>query len=526
MSDQSLPVLSSAQPVIPPKPKLSRAEKNIKWIESNLFIPEGKDVGKPFRLVDFQKDIIRSIYDNPAGTRRAIISMPRKAAKTTLCAALMLLHLVGREALPNSQLYSAARSRDQAAELFKLAVKMIRMSPRISRFVRIVETSKRLKVPELGTEYRALSKDAGTAQGLSPCLVIHDELGQVRGPVDPLYEALELATAAQANPLTLVISTQAPTDNDLLSQLIDDAATGADPTKVLKLYSCPMNIDPFSEEALAVSHPAWNSFVNRKELKQMQAEAARMPARAADFRNYTLNQRIEVNAPFISKDVWDEGKDNPEEWHGKDVWLGLDLSETRDLTSLTLAHKDENGLLHVHPFFWLPDEGIEDKSRSDKVPYDIWAKGGLIHLSQGRTIQYKDVAAKLKEIADNANVQKVAFDRYKIKYFKRDMIDCGFDERWIDEHMVSYGQGFVSMGIGINELERLILDGKIRHGNNPVMNMCMANVKVVSDTSNNRKFIKHTSTRRIDGAVTLAMLAGMLADPDNKPKPKRKALFA
>ena len=157
----------------------------IAFVEATCFIPEGKDVGKRLKLYPWQKREITRIYDNPNGpTRRAIISMGRKNAKTTLSACLLLAHLCGPPARnkPNSQLYSAAQSRDQAAVIFHLASKMVRLNPHLARAVTIRETAKELYCPELGTRYRALSADATTAYGLSPSLVIHDELGQVRGP--------------------------------------------------------------------------------------------------------------------------------------------------------------------------------------------------------------------------------------------------------------------------------------------------------------------------------------------------------
>ena len=103
----------------------------IAFIETVCFVPEGKFVGQPLRLQDWQKDILRAIYDNPHGTRRAIISMGRKNAKTTLSACLLLAHLCGPPARnrPNSELYSAAQSRDQAAIIFTLATKMVRLNP-------------------------------------------------------------------------------------------------------------------------------------------------------------------------------------------------------------------------------------------------------------------------------------------------------------------------------------------------------------------------------------------------------------
>src|SRR5271154_266434 len=131
----------------------------IEFIETVCFVPEGKFVGQPLKLQDWQKDILRAIYDNPHGTRRAIVSMGRKNAKTTLSACLLLAHLCGPPARnrPNSELYSAAQSRDQAAIIFQLATKMVRLNPMLASAVRIQETAKTLACPELGTRYRALS---------------------------------------------------------------------------------------------------------------------------------------------------------------------------------------------------------------------------------------------------------------------------------------------------------------------------------------------------------------------------------
>jgi phage terminase large subunit-like protein len=156
----------------------SRAARNIKWIETYCRVPEGRLVGQPVKLRPWQKDIIRTVYGTP--TRRAIISFGRKNGKTALASFLLLLHLCGPEARPNSQLYSAAQSREQAAVLFALAAKTVRMSPDLNAVVVIRDTAKQLFCPELGSLYRALSAEASTAYGLSPVFIVHDELGQVR----------------------------------------------------------------------------------------------------------------------------------------------------------------------------------------------------------------------------------------------------------------------------------------------------------------------------------------------------------
>ena len=205
-----------------------RAEDNIEWCERYLFLPEGKHVGEPLKMAEFMREDFRAIYGNVHTTRRAIISRGRKNAKSVECAAIVLLHLCGPEYRPNGAIYSCAQSRDQAGIIFRLASKMIRLSPILRRVVKIRESAKELQCPGVGTTYKALSAETSTAFGLSPVLTVHDELGQVRGPRFSLYEAMETATAAQDEPLTLVvISTQAPTDSDLLSMLIDDAEVAA-----------------------------------------------------------------------------------------------------------------------------------------------------------------------------------------------------------------------------------------------------------------------------------------------------------
>lgn len=497
---------------------MTRAERVIAWIEANLFIPAGKHAGKPVRLLAWQKRDIRRIYDNPYGTRRAILSFGRKNGKTALAAMLMLVHLCGPEARLNGQLYSAAQSRDQAAILFELAAKMVRMSPSLVEYVHIRDTYKEMEYAELGTFYKALSADAKTKYGLAPVFLVHDELGQVRGPKSELYEALETATGAAEQPLSLVISTQAPTDADLLSLLIDDGLAGHDPCVVVSLYTCPVKkkgepdyIDPFSDEALQLANPAFGEFQNADELRRMAADASRMPARENEFRNLVLNQRIEARAPFVSRSSWEPlGKPIAKKFTG-DVYLGLDLSAVRDLTAC-VAISDVEAAWHVLPTFWLPTVDLDERSRRDRVPYDVWAKQGLIELTPGATIEYEYVACWLFQMFGTWRVKKVGFDRWNMKHFRPWLKKAGFKDSDIEgEHskFVEFGQGTESMSPALRTLESAILGGTLRHGGHPVLTMCMGNAVVNSPDPSNRKLDKARSSGRIDGAVALAMAIGV-----------------
>lgn len=480
--------------------QLSRGNRNIQWIEDHCRIPEGRDVGKPVKLRAWQKRIIRQIYDSP--TRQALISFGRKNAKTTLAGFLCLLHLVGPEARANSQLYSAAQSREQAAVLFNLMAKMVRMSPDLSEYVVVRDSAKQLFCEQLGTLYRALSAEASTAYGLSPVFVVHDELGQVVGPRSQLYEALETAQGAHENPLSVVISTQAPTDADLLSILIDDAATGADPKRKLFLYTAPVESDPFTKAAIRKANPAFGDFLNEEEVISQAQSAKRMPSREADYRNLVLNQRVNRNDPFVGQEVWKQNGKAPrdEDFEQGEVIVGLDLSERNDLTALIMTARGADGETSVRCDFYAPFEGLEERAHKDRVPYDLWAKKGFLTATPGSTVDYEFVAHRLVEIAERYNLKAVKFDRWRMKYLRKEL-----ERLEVDLPLVDHGQGYVSMAPALDALEADLLNKRLRHGNNPILTWNAANAVVERDAAGNRKLNKAKSTGRIDGMVALAM---------------------
>lgn len=499
----------------------TRAERNIAWCERYIRIPEGQFVGQPLKMAEFMKDDFRAIYDNPNGTRTAIISRGRKNAKTTESAMILLLHLCGPEAQYNSQLFSAAQSREQASVLFALAAKMVRMSPELNAVVTVRDTAKQLYCAELGTLYRALSAEASTAYGLSPALTIHDELGQVRGPRSELYEALETATAAQASPLSIVISTQAPNPTDLLSSLIDDAMTGRDPHTVLRFQTAPEELDPFTIEAILAANPAFDIFMNQQNVLGMMENAKAMPSRQPEFENLVLNRRVEMISPFVSRAIWGACGGKVEERFTGPVYGGLDLSSVNDLTAKVYV-SPVDGLWHVKPTFWLPGEGLAEKSRTDKTPYDVWHKQGHLRTTPGRTVDYEFVAATLWQDCQEMDVRKIAFDRWNWRHLKPWLLKAGFTEAQLEGDNAIFeqmGQGYQSMSPALRDLESDLLDGRIAHGNHPVLTMCASNAVVTSDPAGNRKLDKAKATGRIDGMVALAMARSVAGTYEGEKAP-------
>jgi phage terminase large subunit-like protein len=421
-----------------------------------------------------------------------------------LIACLLLAHLVGPEAKLNSQLVSGARSRDQAALVFALASKMVQLSPELSKLVRIVPSGKRLIGLAMNTEFRALAADGTTAHGLSPVFAILDEVGQVKGPQDDFVDAITTAQGAHDEPLLVAISTQAPTDADLFSVWLDDAERSNDPSIVCHVYTAPEGCELDDEAAWKAANPALDLFRSRRDVEEQAAQAKRMPAAENTFRVLTLNQRVNMVSAFVSPGVWKLGNGVPGELDGL-VYGGLDLSATTDLTALVLTCR-KNGLVHVQPHFWMPQDSVAEAARRDRAPYDVWVKQGFLRTTPGKVIDYDFVARDIGEICSGLTIGKLGFDRWRM-----DRMKGALERQGVELPLEPFGQGFVSMSPALDALEADLLNGIVRHGGHPVLAMCAANAVAVPDPAGNRKLDKSKATGRIDGMVALAMAEGVEA---------------
>lgn len=486
------------------KKTLTRGEKVCAFIEKYCQAPEGEHIGKPILLQPFQRKFVLQVYDSPVGTHTAILSIGRKNGKTALIACLLLAHLCGPEAVQNSQIVSGAQSKEQAAVVFELARKIVEMSPALSKLVRIQPSGKRLIGLSKNVLYRALSAEGKTAHGLSPILAILDEVGQVVGPTDKFVSAITSAQGAYSNPLLIAISTQAPTDADLLSTWIDAQKNAPDPRVVCHVYAAPENCSIDDPKAWAAANPAMGKFRSIADIEKQCKQALELPANEPEFKNLVLNMRVDASAPFVTGSVWKRNGAECGPIEGKQVWGGLDLSSVNDLTSLELVTEDGG----VHSEFWLPSDGLKEKSRKDRVPYDLWAKQGYLNTTPGPAIEYEFVAEFLRGVFDRCDVQSLGFDRYNMVHLRPWLVKAGFSEDEL-EKFVPFGQGTASMTPALRELEVKLLGGQLRHSNHPILEMCAKNATVVGD-SGARKFDKRKQTRRIDGMVALAMAIGVM----------------
>lgn len=478
-------------------------DKVCAFIETHCHVPEGRHVGELMVLGRFQRAWIYDTFDNPAGTRRSILSMARKNGKTCLIACIVLCFLIGPLARRNAQLASGARSRDQAALVFSLMQKMIGFSKELNRRMKLITSKKQAFGLTTGTEYRALSAEASTAMGMSPYVVILDESGQVGGPVDDFTEALTTAQGAYDDGIQLIISTQAASDGAMLSQWIDDALSGRDPTLVCHLYTAGLEADLDDVPAIERANPGIDVIRSRADLFTQIEEAKRLPSKENSVRNLLMNQRVQMSAPFLSQAIWDQCR-TPVNFElftsGRAVYGGLDLSSTTDLTCLCLAVEDDDKVAHLWPIVWTPLDSLGDRGVRDRAPYVDWVKAGILTTIAGKVVDPRAMVPTIAALVEGMNLVRTNFDRWRIKSFR-----AACEEGGLDLMLEECGQGYRDMSPAIDFVEARALKGNLAHGGNPLLRWAMGNTVITRDPANNRKIDKARSFSRVDPVVAAVM---------------------
>ena len=492
---------------------VTQGEMVVAFAWHHLHVPEGMMTGERLVLAPFQIAFILAVFDNPESTRLAYLSMARRNGKTFLVAVILLAYIIGPLAEQNTAIASAAMSRDQAGLCFHLMDKMLMLSPDVQNLYRTIPSKKQIIGLNKNVEYMALSADAKTGFGKSLKVILLDEAGQIKGPSSLYTEMLTTSQGSYDDSLMITISTQAPSDADYLSLMLDQAERSNDPHTVSHVYAADKNCKLLTKSQWKKSNPGLGLFRSEKDLCEQLKTAVALPSKEANSRNLLLNQRISQESLFLSPDVW---KRNAEPidlnvFRENTVIAGLDLSSRHDLTACVLAAKDSENFVHVLPFVFCPVTGIVERGHRDRAPYATWvAQGDMIPLG-GETVSYSQVARYLKIRLEQLDivVDSIQYDRWNIENFEA---ACEREKVFGSCDFIPIGQGYKDFSPRCHSLLNAMLEGKIQHGGHPLLTMSAANAIAISDPSGNVKLDKSKATQRIDPLVAMVMACHPLLD--------------
>lgn len=470
---------------------------------------KGEWAGRPVTLEPWQQFVLGSLFGwkRADGTRRfrtGYLEISRKNGKSTLAAGVGL-YLLDADGEGGAEVYSAATKRAQAKITFDEATRMVKASPFLRR--RITTVRDNLHIVNSASKFEPLGRDADSMDGLNIHAAIVDELHAHKNR--EVWDVLETATGARRQPLMFAITTAGfdrqsvcwemhEYTQKLLDRVLeDDSFFGV-------IYAVDEEDDWEVEANWVKANPNLEVSVKLDDLQRKAIKAKEMPSALNSFLRLHLDQWTQAESRWMDPDKWrgcGHAVDG-EGLRGRICYAGLDLSSTTDVAGYALVFPPQSSedRYQVLWRFFIPDESMHIRSRRDRVPYEAWVRQGFMTATPGNVIDFDFILAALDEDAQRYDIQEVAFDRWGAAQIQTKLMEKG-GEDWL----VQFGQGYQSMSPPMKELERLVLDGKLAHGGNPVALWMADNLVAREDPAGNIKPDKERSTEKIDGMVMLIM---------------------
>ena len=485
------------------------ADYAVNFIEC-LCHTKGTWAGKPFKLLDWQEQILRDLFGiiKPNGYRQfntAYVEIPKKNGKSELAAAIALLLCCG-DGEQRAEIYGCAADRGQATIVFDVAADMVRMCPALNKRCKILASQKRILYLPTNSFYQVLSAEAYSKHGFNIHGVVFDELHTQ--PNRKLFDVMTKGSGdARMQPLYFLITTAGTDTNSICyetHQKAVDIIEGRkkDSTFYPVIYGAGNDEDWTDPKVWKKANPSLGETIGMDKVKAACESARQNPGEENSFRQLRLNQWVKQAVRWMPMEKWDACAFpvDPEELEGRVCYGGLDLSSTTDLTSFCLVFppEDDEDRYIVLPFFWLPEETLPLRVNRDHVPYDVWERQGYIQTTEGNVVHYGFIEKFIEHLGELYNIREIAFDRWGAVQMVQNLEGMGFT-------VVPMGQGFASMSPPTKELMKLTLEKRIAHGGHPVLRWNMDNIFIRTDPAGNIKADKAKSTEKIDGAIACIM---------------------
>lgn len=465
----------------------------IAFIESCCRETKGNNAGELIVLRDWQKSLLNDLFVlRPNGSRqyrRGLIGMPRKNGKSTLAAGIALFGLVA-DGEPGAEVYCVAASRQQARIVFDDCRQMVSRDPVLSSLVKVYRSH--LEVPTTGSIMRVLSSDAGLQEGLSPHLVVIDELHA--HPSDAMWNVMTLGSGARRNPMILAITTAGVRQDrqgyDTIAYRLYqygkriESGEIDDPSFFFRWWEAPEGLDYKSLEAIEIANPAYNDYLFAEDF-----EVSRKTTTEVEYRIKRLNQWVQSrtvwlpDGAFAGCKVADLPKPEPE----TQIIVGFDGSYSRDATAIVCSTLDGQ--------IWV--EGIWEKPFAE----EDWR------------VPINEVLDTIRLLCTRYRVLEIVSDPYRYEHQLQELEDEGLP-------VVRFPTTVASRMVpACGAFYDAITTNAIRHDGQPVLARHLENAVVKMDR-NGPRITKESrnSERKIDAAIAAVIAYSRVVYHKNKPQ--------
>jgi len=475
-----------------------------KIIEKYCVLTEDEHAGKPVKLLDWQRHLIRE----GEGKRMIWLEIPRKNGKSAFIAMLAIAHMLeGFKNNSNPQVVLAAATREQAGILFAYVRNMILYNPELQKVLQPFRKEIRLKGrPGF---LKTLTSDGGSNHGLNPSLILGDEIhawNEVKGP--DLWEALRTSMAARDSKMVAI--TTAGGAYSFAHKWHEYAVRvqeqpEIDPSWLTIIYGAQDHEDPHDPKVWAKANPSLGVTVSMRYLEELSNTAKHDEPTLLSLRKLHLNQWAGSAQPYIELAKWLKCTNKKKDIKNWRCFLGVDLAAVNDFTAYAILFFNGEEF-HTVQTYQITEHGM--KKRKNKYPNLVqnWIKNGNLEIVKGEVTTTAHRVAMIERLMESYPVEGIFFDPWNAA-------------ETVDHMRQRYGKNFCfevrQSALMLNEpmklLYRSVVTGNLTHDGNPVTAWMIANTSLIVDKNDNWTFSKDKAPDRIDGtAAILTALAGFV----------------
>ena len=490
-----------------------RANHAIEFVENFCKHSKGKMGGKPFIMELWQRAMTAALFgfvhkiDGVRKYREFVLIVARKNGKSAWASAIAL-YMQMADGEPGPECVSAATKKDQAKIVWSEAKRMVKKSPVLSKRMRCL-------VAEIVSDFndgvfKPLSSDSNTLDGLNVHCSVIDELHAIEDK--NLYDVIVDGMTAREQPISIITTTAGTVREGIFDIKYDeceriingyDSGEYVDERVLPIIYELDHRKEWTDPNCWQKADPGLGTIKNVNQLKAKVEKAKANPLLVKNLLCKDFNIRETSNEAWLTF----EQINNTTKY---DLTLlkprygigGADLSTTTDLTNATVIFMlpgDSN--IYVKQMYWLPEDLLEQRTKEDKIPYDIWCDLGLLRTTPGNKVHYKFVTEWFLEIQNEYDIYLpwIGYDSWSATYWVEEM-----KNNFGKECMEPVIQGKKTLSGPMKSLGADLSSKKIIYDNHPILKWCLTNTSVEVDKNNNIQPAKgNSSRRRIDGTAGL-----------------------
>lgn len=486
-----------------------KATRPIKFIET--FVHHSKGKTGLLKLELWQKAFLSCVFGIVNGEdlrqfKEIVLSTGRKSGKTLLISGIADYILYCDDDY-GKEIYFTATKKEQAEICYSAFYQTILKEPELRRL--IMKRRSDVYVPSTNSSAKMLTSNYTTADGLNSSLNVCDEFAAWKGTQGlNLYSTLTSGTLSRKEPLTIAISTANRVNDGVYDTLYTRSTRllmgGSEEVSFLPFIYQIEDLSKWDDiNELKKANPNLGVSIPVKTILEEIRKAEGDPQAKNEFLVKVANVKQNASTAWLSTaDIKKtEGKHlELEDFRDKYCLVGIDLSQTTDLTSACVVIEDK-GKINILSHFWLPAARIEEAIIRDQVPYDKYIAQGIMDTSGENFIDYEDVFTWVMDLRLKYDIYPlfVGYDRYSAQYLVKQLSAIYQCED------VYQGDNLYPIML---ELEGLIKDGRINIGDNNLLKMHLLNSAIkISEERGRGRLVKLNPKLHIDG--TAALLCAM-----------------